>query len=521
MIDDQTRARIRRLFYAEHWPVGTIATELGVHHTTVETAVGTDRFASAATAPRPTMLDPYKGFIAKTLDDHPRLRATRLYDMVHERGYEGSVVQVRRYVRTIRPVRSEAFLRLQTLPGEQAQVDWGNFGKILVGSAKRLLSCFVFVLAWSRAMFARFVLDQTLESFTYCHTLAFEVLGGVPREILYDNLKSVVLERVGDHIRFHPRILELAGHYHVAPKPCAPYRGNEKGKVERLIQFIRHSFFAARRFASVEDLNAQLATWIAEIAHTRRAPGHADGRSVADLLAEERPRLLPLPEHPMSCGRVLGTSSGKTPYVRFDLNDYSIPHTVVRKPLTLVAEEGTVRILHGDTEVARHPRSYDRGKVIELPAHIAALAREKRHAHDLRGRDLLRSACQHADEFLDALALRGENLGGHTARLTQLLDRYGAPELDGAIAEALTRGSPSAASVAHILDQRARARKALPVLDPVLPDDPRVRELRVTPHALDRYDALYAAPQDQREPRDPADDHATDDHATDDEEPTP
>ena len=198
----------------------------------------------------------------------------------------------------------------------------------------------------------------------------------------------------------------------------------------------------------------------------------------------------------MACGRVLDVASGKTPYVRFDLNDYSIPHTLVKKPLTLVAEDHAVRILDGDTEVARHPRSYDRGRVIEDARHIAELARDKRRAHDLRGRDRLRSTCRHADALLDALAVRNEHLGGHTTRLLQLLDRYGAAELDRAIAEALVRGSPSAASVAHLLDQWARARKAPPPLDPVLPADPRVRDLRVTPHALNRYDELYAASGD-------------------------
>jgi transposase len=493
MIDAAQRARIRRLFYAEHWKVGTISTELGVHHDTVRDAIEADRFVGAGTIVRPTMLDPYKALVGQILQEHPRLRATRIYDMIRSRGFAGSVVQLRRYVAGVRPRRAEAFLRLQTLPGEQAQVDWGHFGKLKVGSAQRTLWCFVFILAWSRAMYARFMLDATLEAFMRGHVLAFEALGGVPREILYDNLKSVVLERVGDHIRFHPRILDLAGHYCFAPKPCAPYRGNEKGKVERLIQYLRHSFFAARQFSSVDDLNAQLQRWIAEVAHVRRAPGHADGKTVAELLADEKPRLLPLPEHPMSCGRVLDVASGKTPYVRFDLNDYSIPHTLVKKPLTLVAEDHAVRILDGDTEVARHPRSYDRGRVIEDARHIAELARDKRRAHDLRGRDRLRSACWHADALLDALAMRNEHLSRHTTRLLQLLDRYGAAELDRAIAEALSRGSPSAASVAHLLDQWARARKAPPPLDPVLPADPRVRDLRVTPHALDRYDELYAA----------------------------
>lgn len=500
MIDPAQRARIRRLFYAEHWKIGTISRELGVHHDAVRHAIESDRFVSAGTLVRPTMLDPYKGLATKILDEYPRLRATRLWHMLRDRGYQGSVTQLRRYVATVRPVRREAFLRLQTLPGEQAQVDWGHFGKIQVGSAKRTLWCFVFVLAWSRAMYARFMLDATLEAFMRGHVLAFKALGGVPREILYDNLKSVVLERVGDHIKFHPRILDLAGYYCFAPKPCAPYRGNEKGRVERLIQYLRHSFFAARRFSSVEDLNAQLARWIAEVAHVRRAPGHADDKTVAELLDDERVRLLPLPEHPMSCGRPLGVASGKTPYVRFDLNDYSIPHTLVKKPLTLLAEEHALRVLDGDTEVARHVRSYDRGKVIEDPKHVAQLAREKRRAHELRGRDRLRAACKHADALLDQLALRLENLGGQTTRLLQLLDRYGGPELDRAIAEALARGAPSAASVAHVLDQRARARKSLPPLDAVLPDDPRVRDLRVTPHALDGYDALYASDEDPPPP---------------------
>ena len=495
MIDAAQRAHIRRLFYAEHWRIGTIATELGVHHDTVRLAVEADRFANTGTQVRPTLLDPYKGLVGKILDDHPKLRATRIFEMVRARGYPGSVVQVRRYIQGVRPSAPEAFLRLATMPGEQAQVDWGHFGKIQIGSASRALSCFVVVLSWSRAIYARFALDQTLESFLRGHILGFTALGGVPREILYDNLKSVVLERAGDHIRFHPRILDLAGHYHFAPKPCAPYRGNEKGKVERQIQYLRHSFFAARRFSTVEDLNRQLARWIADIAHVRRAPGHADGRTVGELLAEEQPRLLAPPEHAMECDRIVGVTSGKTPYVRFDLNDYSIPHTLVRRPLTLVASEDAVRIVDGQTVVARHARCYDRGKTIEDPAHIAALARDKRHAHDLRGRDLLRTVCKHADELLDALALRGEHIGGHTARLIQLLRQVGPAALDRAMAEALARGATGAGSVAHLLDQRARARKQLPTLETVLPDDPRVRDLRVTPHALARYDDLYAKPK--------------------------
>jgi transposase len=491
VIEPELRTRIRRLFFAEHWRIGTIAVELGVHHETVRHAIEADRFIRPGAVARPSMLDPYKAFLAETLERHPRLRATRLFEMARDRGYSGSVVQLRRHVATIRPVpRSEAYLRLQTLPGEQAQVDWGHFGTIRVGHAKRSLSCFVMVLSWSRAMFARFALDQTLESFLRGHVEAFSAVGGVPRSILYDNLKSVVLERAGDHIRFNEAMLFFAGHYHFAPKPCAPYRGNEKGKVERTIQYLRDGFFAARRFASVQDLNAQLAGWIERTAHARKVPGDPEGRLVADALAEERPRLLALPEHPWSCQTTRSVVSGKQPYVRFDRNDYSIPHHLVGKPLVLTATEEEVRITNGSHVFATHARSYDEKQIIEDPAHIEELAREKRRAHDLRGRDRLRASCASADPFIEALALRGEHLGGHVARLLKLLDRVGPAELESAIKDALGRGAVGAASVAHVLDQRARARKSAPALDVVLPADPRVRDLRVTPHALDSYDAL-------------------------------
>jgi transposase len=233
MISPERHAEIRRLFFAEHWPVNTIAAQLGVHHDTVRRAVESERFIRPGTQVRPSALDPDKTFIVATLEQYPRRRATRRWVMVRDRGYPGSAKQVERYVRTVRPAaRAEAYLRLDTLAGEQAQVDWGNFGPIRVGSTTRLLSCFVFVLSWSRACYARFALDQTLESFLRGHVEAFAALQGVPRTILYDNLKSVVLERVGDHIRFHPRVLELAGHYHFAPQPCAVARGNEKEYLE-------------------------------------------------------------------------------------------------------------------------------------------------------------------------------------------------------------------------------------------------------------------------------------------------
>jgi transposase len=495
MIGAEQRAHIRRLYFAEHWKVGTIAEQLGVHHDTVRRAIDADRFGGGQSRAVVSVLDPYKPFIADVLAQHPRLRSTRLYEMLKARGYTGSTIVVRRYVRSVRPLPREAFFQLETMPGEQGQVDWASFGKIRIGAATRALSCFVMVLSHSRAMYARFVVDQTMESFLRCHVLGFEAFGGVPRALLYDNLKSVVLERAGEHVRFHPRILELAGHYHFAPRPCAPYRGNEKGKVERTIQYLRHSFFAARRFVSIAELNEQLGEWVERIAFARPRPQDPDRQTVGVAFEQERPRLLPLPEHPFACDVVRGVSSGKTPYIRFDLNDYSIPATLVRLPLTLIASETTVRIVDVETEVARHVRSYDRGRRIEDRAHLEQLAENKRRASELRGRDRLTEVCPGAGALLEQVALRGGHLGGTTTRLLHLLDREGARALDQAIGEAMSRGAASAEAVAHVLDQQRRARNAPPLIDVVLPDDPRVRDVRVTPHSLASYDDALRTPR--------------------------
>ncbi len=492
MIPPEQVAEIRRLFFAEHWRAGTIATQLGVHPDTVRRALATERFVRPAVV-RPSQLDPYRPFLQETLQRYPRLRATRLFEMVRQRGYPGSVVQLRRLVRTLRPrPAAEAYLRLNLLPAEQAQVDWGAFGTVRIGHATRPLSAFVMVLSWSRALHAVFTLDQTLESFLRGHVEAFTYFQGTPRAVAYDNLRSAVLERRGEAIRFHPRLLELCGHYHFVPRPCAPARANEKGRVERAIRYLRDAFFAARPFRDVADLNAQFAHWRDTVAHARRVPGDPD-RTVAEALALERERLLPLPEHSFETDLLRAVTSGKTPYVRFDRNLYSIPPTLVGLPLTLVAGPESVRLFHGAEDVACHARSYDAGFIAESPAHLRALVAAKRQAAGLTRRDRLQQAVPEVALLFERLALRGEPLGPHAARLLRLLDDYGAAELAAAVRVALARDALGAGAVAHLLEQRRRARGQRPPVPVVLPNDPRVRALDVISHPLESYDGLTGA----------------------------
>src|SRR4029077_17124299 len=258
---------------------------------------------------------------------------------------------------------AEAYLRLRTLAAEQGQCDWGHFGHLTIGRARRALMAFVMVLSFSRQTFVRFFLGARIENFLRGHAAAFAAWNGCPRVLLYDNLRSAVLERHGDAIRFHPTLLSFAAHYRFEPRPVAVARGNEKGRVERAIRYARDSFFAARRFGDLEDLNRQADDWCNGLAADRRCPENRDV-TVREAFAEEAPKLLALPDSPYPLNERVAVTAGKTPYVRFDLNDYSIPHTKVRRILTVLADPDIVRIVDGAEVIARHPRSYDKGQQI-------------------------------------------------------------------------------------------------------------------------------------------------------------
>jgi len=496
MIDPETRARIRQLFYAEHWKIGTIAREVGLHHETVRIAIETDRFNSGKTI-RPSATDPYAPFIREVLDRHPRLRATRIFQMIRDRGYTGSVVQLRRFIACIRPAHREAFLRLSTFPGEQGQVDWANFGEVAIGYARRRLSCFVITLSYSRALYLEFFFDQRLENFLRGHIHAFEDWGGLPRTLLYDNLRSVVLERRGDAVHFHPRFLELCAHYHFAARPCQVRAGNEKGRVERAIRYIRESFFAARPFTTLEDFNRQALEWRDREANGRSWPG-GDHRTVQQSFEEEKPRLLSLPVHRFDSDLLVPVKPGKTIYVRFDLNDYSIPPDARNKQLVLAVSASTIRVLDGTMEIARHRRSYDRHRAVVDPAHQEALLLEKRKAIGSTPGGRLANAIPESEAFLDFAFQRGESAAFQTTQLLRLLDEYGATELQTAMREAIERNTPRASSVSFILNRRRRlSRRRVPI--PVdLSRRPDLATLDVQPHNPETYDGLTRTDDDDK-----------------------
>jgi len=491
-IPPELEAKILRYFHVEKWRVGTIAAQLGVHHGTVDRVLSQAGLPKIERPHRASLIDPYLPFVLKTLQQYPSLTASRLYGMVRERGYSGGEDHFRHLIAHHRPrPQPEAYLRLKTLPGEQAQADWGHFGKLTIGRGERTLMAFVMVLSFSRWIFLRFFLDAQMANFLRGHEAAFTAWGGLPRVVLYDNLKSAVLERQGDAIRFHPTLLEFAAHYRFEPRPVAVARGNEKGRVERAIRYVRDSFFAARKWRDLHDLNHQAEAWCQGQAADRPCPEDRS-ISVREAFAQEQPKLLALPENPLPTDERVAVSAAKTPYVRFDGNDYSIPPTHVQRTLTVVASPSEVRVLDGTAVIAAHARSYDKGEQVEDPTHIAALVALKRQARQHRGTDRLAQAAPNSAELLCRAAERGDNLGSITAALLRLLDRYGAAELAAGIAEALARDVPHPNAVRLALERRREQRDQPPPLPIALPADKRVRDLVVSPHKLDDYDQLQA-----------------------------
>jgi transposase len=487
-ISEAVEAEIRRLHFAEHWPVGTVASQSGVHADVVRRVLKLD-MPRTPVRERLLLVEPYKEFIEQTLKKYPTLRATRLYDMVKPRGYSGEVRTLRSYVAGVRPRPArEAYLRVSTLPGEQAQVDWAHVGKMRVLGGERPLWAFVMVLSWSRAMWGEFIFDMTVHSLRRSLARAATYFGGNTRQWLFDNPKTVVLERHGDAVRFHPRLLDVSSHYCVSLRLCTVRKPNQKGKVERAIRYVRERFLAGRELRSIAQANTEFLAFLNEVANPRPHPTLPD-ITVADCLAQEKMRLLRLPEVPLATEEVMPVTVDKTAFIRFDTNDYSVPHEYAQQEnntLTVAADDITVRLLKGDEEVARHARCWGRRQEIEEPSHRDALLAQKRGASEAKGQDRLRAIAPNVDILFARWVETGRNVGSLTARLAGLLRSYDDDTVGAAVTEVIARGTHDPGAVAHICEQlRRKTNKPVP-LDVALGS--HVPDRDVIPHALEGYD---------------------------------
>jgi hypothetical protein len=373
---------------------------------------------------------------------------------------------------------------------------------------------FVMVLSWSRQIFVRFYLNARMDAFVHGHLTAFEAWGGLPRVLLYDNLRSAVVKRHGDTIQFNPTLLDLGAHYRFEPRPVAVARGNQKGRVERSIRYIRENFFAARQWSDIDDLNAQAKAWC--WGHSSNRPCAQDPRmTVREAFEKERAYLMALPDNPFAAEECTEVRVGKTPYVRYDLNDYSVPHTQVQRTLTVRASLHSVRVLDAGEVVAEHARVYGKGEQVENPAHIEALVNVKRAARHHRAQDRLARAAPSSTELLGRAVERGNSLNSVLNQLGRLLDTYGASELEHAIVETLQRDVPHPNAVRQSLVRRREERHLPPPIAITLPHNEKARNIVVRSASLAAYDQLNDNTEHHDGASADADTHTTPDTDTD------
>ena len=362
--------------------ISEIARQTGTDRKTVRKYIerGLEAPAYGPRKPRQPLIDPFTAYLRERVAAYPGLTGRRLFREIKAIGYTGGYTAVTDFLRDVRPTQERGFeVRFETPPGEQAQVDFAQFHVVFTDepTTPRIVWLFSLVLGYSRLIWARFVVHQDLPTVLRCHTAAFEALGGAPREVLYDRMKTAVIgEAETGGIVYNRALVDLARHYGFHPKACRPYRAKTKGKVERPFRYIREDFFLARSFRNLDDLNAQLRHWLETVANPRV---HATTRRVVnEAFAEERAHLRPLPLAPFHSVLKLERRISREGMVSVGGNFYSVPDATRRRTVEVHTLADEVRIFEDGTLIAAHPALEGRHQRRVEPGHRRPQSRPRR-----------------------------------------------------------------------------------------------------------------------------------------------
>lgn len=510
-MNSETWAQIRRLHAIERFSISEIARQLILDRKTVRRAVLSEHAppARGAVPANPSKLDAFKDYIRRRLAEFPTIKASRLHIELQKIGYSGGLTVLRKFVASLRPRLNEPFLRIETLPAEQGQVDWANCGSIRIGAALRKLSAFVMVLSYSRMMYVEFTLSQCIEDFLGAHLRAFRFFGGIPKKLLYDNLKSVCFARLGPHVQFNRRFLEFAGACLIEPVLCRPARGNEKGKVESGIHYFRTSFLDGRQDLPWPQLRSELDDWLRTVANVR--VHRTTNQRPVDRFEGERALLRPLPVHEPDVSIVRPAKATSTCRVHFDGNAYSVPPAYASKLLTLKATTFEVNVFDGPKLLATHPRSYERGVPVENPKHVQDILAIKKAALEAKSPDKFLALAGSSEEaratlkaYLDGLLRNDLKVHYHVAQIAELASRFGRTEVLGAVHHALEHGAFGAPYIRNIIAQRLRSRGEAEPTTLRLTSKPDLANVTFEQLDLALYDDLFAEdPDAKNRPADP------------------
>jgi len=454
MINYELFAKIKHLKEHEGLTAPQIAGELAIDVRTVRKWLDA-AFRPKKITPRSSKLDPFKSDIVRMLETHP-YTATQIFQRICEEGFDGGYSIVKRYVRKVRPPKSPAFLKLSFAPGECAQVDWGSYGAVDVGSTRRKLSFFVMVLCYSRMMYVEFTVSQTMEHFLGCHQNAFDFFGSVPKKIMVDNLKSAVLKRiVGQTPVLNPKYLDFANHYGFSIAPCNIGKGNEKGRVENAVGYVKKNFLAGLNIPDFSAIGPAARNWLDAIANvrihgeTRQKPLH--------LFEKERPFLNPLPVNPFDIATVSQVRASSQFRITIDTNRYSVPAEYSGTRLTLKTYPDRLCVYSKDKLIARHVRSYDRYQDFEDPDHPKELLNQRKKARDQKIFMRFLTLSPKAEQYYRKLEQRRMNPHHHVRKIVALSEIYDPDAVARAMEDAFTFEAFSSEYITNLLEQRSRS----------------------------------------------------------------
>jgi len=454
MIDYETFVKIKVYKDQHGLKCSQIARELNLDYRTVEKWLDKKHYQQRKSARRASKLDPFKGQILRMLETHP-YSAVQILQRIREDNFDGGYSIVKEYVRKVRPPKIKAFLKLSFAPGECAQVDWGSYGSVAVGETRRRLSFFVMVLCYSRMMYVEFTVSQTMEHFLGCHQNAFQWFGAVPGKVMVDNLKSAVLKRiVGKDPVFNPKYLDFANHHGFTIVPCAVGKGNEKGRVESGVGYVKKNFLSGLDIPDFNALNPAVIYWLNTVANVRL---HGQtGKRPVDRFQRERQAMIKLPSHAYDIATIDQVRASRQFRVAVDGNRYSVPAEYAGALLTLKAYPDRICIYHREKMIARHVRTYDRQQDIELPDHPKALLAQRRKARDQKIFMRFLSLSNKADDYYRQLEQRRMNPLHHIRQIVALSEIYGDQAVQRAIQDAFAFQAFSCEYIANLLEQRAR-----------------------------------------------------------------
>lgn len=344
---------VLRDMHRQGMSISEIARQTGHDRKTVRTYVkSSELLEPKERAKKASKLDAFKDYIIQKLHEGP-FTASRLFKEIQEIGFTGKYTIVKDFVREVRPEQGvPAVYRYETKPGVQAQVDWSEFGKVEIDGTMLKLYCFSMILGYSRMRYIEFTLSIDTTTLIKCHLSAFRYFGGYTKEILYDNMKQVVIKRAikSSDSEWNPKFEDFFKHYGFIPRLCRPYRPQTKGKVENTIGYVRRDFFLGRIFASLQDMNAQATAWLNQVNSSEHGTTHEIPQE--RLKSECLKPIDGVPEYLIVLEETRKIS--KDCFISYLGNKYSVPYRYAGREATLQIFESKLRVVVGGEQVCEH-----------------------------------------------------------------------------------------------------------------------------------------------------------------------